>query len=81
MAFTKKLRADRIWGILSYHSVQNILSSCLPCKNTDRNMHVIILLVGSFKLWEGNDLGCLEKVLRIFGPGKDEVTGGWRKLH
>jgi hypothetical protein len=23
------------------------------------------------------DLGCL----RIFGPKRDEVTGGWRKLH
>jgi hypothetical protein len=21
------------------------------------------------------------RVLRIFGPKKDEVTGGWRKLH
>jgi hypothetical protein len=21
------------------------------------------------------------KVLRIFGPKRDEVTGGWRKLH
>jgi hypothetical protein len=22
-----------------------------------------------------------KRVLRIFGPKKDEVTGGWRKLH
>jgi hypothetical protein len=22
-----------------------------------------------------------ERVLRIFGPKRDEVTGGWRKLH
>jgi hypothetical protein len=21
------------------------------------------------------------RVLRIFGPKRDEVTGGWRKLH
>jgi hypothetical protein len=23
----------------------------------------------------------VNRVLRIFGPKKDEVTGGWRKLH
>jgi len=32
------------------------------------------LIFMHFKVW-------LNRVLRIFGPRKDEVTGEWRKLH
>jgi hypothetical protein len=37
----------------------------------------------SLTLWEGHRLRILEnRVLRrIFGSKRDEVTGGWRKLH
>jgi hypothetical protein len=34
------------------------------------------------KLWEEHRLRVFEnRVLRIFGPRRDEVTGEWRKLH
>jgi hypothetical protein len=36
----------------------------------------------SLTLREGHRLRVFEnRVLRIFGPKRDEVTGGWRKLH
>jgi hypothetical protein len=36
----------------------------------------------SLTVREGHKLRVLEnRVLRIFGPKRDEVTGGWRKLH
>jgi hypothetical protein len=36
----------------------------------------------SLTLTEEHRLRVFEnRVLRIFGPKKDEVTGGWRKLH
>jgi hypothetical protein len=37
----------------------------------------------SLKLWQKHRLRVFEnRVLRrIFGPKRDEVTGGWRKLH
>jgi hypothetical protein len=37
----------------------------------------------SLALWEEHRLRVIEnRVLRrIFGPKRDEVTGGWRKLH
>jgi hypothetical protein len=53
-------------------------------------MTVIILLVvlygcktWSVILWEDHRLRVFEnRVLRgIFGPKRDEVTGGWKKLH
>jgi hypothetical protein len=46
-----------------------------------------VLLYGcetwSLTLWEEHRLGVFEKRVlgRIFGPRRDEVTGGWRKLH
>jgi hypothetical protein len=63
-----------------YHSVKNLLSSCL----------LIILPVvlyrcetWSLTLRQEHRLKVLEnKVMRrIFGPKRDEVSGGWRKLH
>jgi hypothetical protein len=36
----------------------------------------------SLPLREEHRLGVFEnRVLRIFGPKRDEVTGSWRKLH
>jgi hypothetical protein len=70
--------------------VQNLLSSCLPTKNVKVRIYkTIILLViiygcetWSLALREEHKLRVFEnRVLRrIFGPKRDGVTGGWRKL-
>jgi hypothetical protein len=40
------------------------------------------VIIWSLILREGHRLRVFEnKVLRIFGPKRDEVTGEWRKLH
>jgi hypothetical protein len=44
----------------------------------------LFVFVGSFvsDIKGGTQTGCLRtRGLRIFGPKRDEVTGGWRKLH
>jgi hypothetical protein len=74
-------------GNACYHSVQNLQSSRLLSKNLKMRIYKTIIL--SVILY-----GCetwslthrlrvfVNKVLRrIFGPKRDEVTGGWRKLH
>jgi hypothetical protein len=75
-------------GNACYHSVQNLLSSCLLSKIIKIRIYkTIILLVVLYgcKTWslilrEGHRLRVFEnRVLkRIFGPKNDEVTGGWR---
>jgi hypothetical protein len=74
-----------------YHSVQKLPSSHLLSKNIKiRTFKTIILpmvLYGcdtwSLTLREEHRLRMFEnRVLRrIFAPKRDEVTGGWRKLH
>jgi hypothetical protein len=74
-----------------YHSVQNILSSCLLSKNVKiRIYQTIILPMGlyGFETWsltlrEEHRLIVFEnRVLRrIFGQKRDDATGEWRKLH
>ena len=71
--------------------MQNILSSSLLSKNLTIKMYRTIILsvvlygceTWSFTLREERRLRVFENtVLRgIFGPERDEVTGGWRKLH
>jgi hypothetical protein len=78
-------------GNACYHSVQNLLSSRLLSKNVKvRIYNTIILPVVLYgcETWplavrEEHKLKVLEnRVLRrIFGPKKDGVTGGWRKLY
>jgi hypothetical protein len=77
-------------GNACYHAVQNLLPSCLLSKNIKIKMYkTIILLVAlygcetwSLTLKEEHRLRVFEiRVLRIFGPKRDEVTRGWRKLH
>jgi hypothetical protein len=78
-------------GNACYHSVQNLLFSRLLSKKAKmRIWKTIILLVvqygcetWSLTLREERSLRLLEnRMLRIiFGPKRDEVTGGWRKLH
>jgi hypothetical protein len=59
-------------------------------KNVDIRIYEIIILPvvlyvsesWSLTLRDGHRLRVFEnRVLRIFGPKRDEVTGGWRKLH
>jgi hypothetical protein len=78
-------------GNACYHSVQNPLSSRLLPKNIEIRIYKTIILhvvlygyeTLSFTLREEHRLRVFEnRVLRgIFGPKRDEVTGGWRKLH
>jgi hypothetical protein len=74
-----------------FHAVQNLLSSRLLSRNVKIKIYktiiVPVVLYGcetwSLTLTEEHRLRVFEnRVLRrIFGPKKDEVTGGWRKLH
>jgi hypothetical protein len=73
-----------------YHSVQNLLSSRLLSKNLKVRIYKIIILpaiLNGCKTWsltlkEEQRPRVLEnRVLRRFGPMRDEVTGEWRKLH
>ena len=73
-----------------YHSVQNLLSSSLLSNNLKIEKHIttvlLIVLYGcvtwSPTLREERKVRVFKnRVLRIFGPKWDEVTGEWRKLH
>jgi hypothetical protein len=77
-------------GNAFYHSAQSCLSSGLLSKNikikTYRNIILPVVLYGcetwSLTWKEERRLRVFGKrVLRIFGPKRDEVTGEWRKLH
>jgi hypothetical protein len=71
--------------------VQNLLSSRLLSKNTKIRIYKTIILpvvlyeceTWSLILREENRLRVFENSVprRIFGPKRDEVTGGRRKLH
>jgi len=70
--------------------VQNLLSSSLLSKNIKIKIYRIIILPAvlcgcetwSLTLMEERWLrGFENRVLRIFGDNRDEVTGEWRKLH
>jgi hypothetical protein len=76
-------------GNACYHSVQNLLSSSLLYKNVKIKIYRTIILpvvlygceTWSVTLREECRLRVFEnKVLRIFGPKRDEVTGEWRRL-
>jgi hypothetical protein len=74
-----------------YHSVQNLMSSCLLCRDVKIKIYgTIILLVilngcetWSVTLREEHRLRAFEYgvLRRIFWLNRDEVTGGLRKLH
>jgi hypothetical protein len=78
-------------GSACYHSVQNLFSSRMLYKRVKiRIYQTIILLVVlyGFETWsltfgEEHRLKMFEnRVLRrIFGPQRDKIIGGWRKLH
>jgi hypothetical protein len=75
-------------GNACYHSVQNLLSSRLLSKNIKIRIYKTIVLPvvlygcenWSLTLMEENDLRVNSVLRRLFGPKRDEVTGGWRKL-
>jgi hypothetical protein len=71
-------------GNACYHAVQNILSPCLLSKNVKIRIYKTIILPVIVYGYESWHLTLREehrlRVLRIFGPKRDEVTGGWRKL-
>jgi len=78
-------------GNACYNSVQNLLSSGLPSKNLKTKIYRTIILPAvlygcetwSLTLREERKLSVFENMVlrRIFGPRKDEVTGGCRRLH
>jgi hypothetical protein len=78
-------------GNACYHSVQDLLSSCLLSKNVKVRIYKALILpvvlygceTWSLTLREEHKLRVFEnRVLRrIFGPKRDGVTGEWRKLH
>jgi hypothetical protein len=78
-------------GNACYYSVQNLLSSRLLSENVKIRIYKTIILpvvlygceTWSLTLREEHRLRVFEnRVLRrIFGPKRDEVIGGWRKLH
>jgi hypothetical protein len=78
-------------GNACYHSVQNLLSSRLPSKNVKVRIYKTIILpvvLYGCETWflavrEEYKLRVFQnRVLRrIFGPNRDGITGGWRKLH
>jgi hypothetical protein len=73
------------------HSVQNLLSPCLLCKNLEiRISKTLILLVVLYEREAWSLTLRQEHRLRVFGnrvlrrifrPKLDEVIGSWRKLH
>jgi hypothetical protein len=78
-------------GNACYHSFQNLLSSRLLSKNITIRIYETIILpvvLNGFENWslilmEEHILRVFENwvLRRIFGPKRDEVKGGWRKLH
>ena len=73
-----------------YYSVQNLLSSSLLSKKLKIKLYRTIILpvvlygcgTWSLTLREERRLRVFEnRVLRVFRPKQDEVTGEWRKLH
>jgi len=77
-------------GNASYHSVHNVLSYSLLFRNLKikiyRTKNLPLVVYGcetwSLTLREDPRLRvCENRVLKIFGPKRDEVIGEWRRLH
>jgi hypothetical protein len=78
-------------GNACYHSVQNLWSSRLLSKNVKVRIYKTIILpvvlygceTWSLAVKEEHKLRVFENraLRRIFGPKRNGVTGGWRKLH
>jgi hypothetical protein len=78
-------------GNACYHAVQNLLSSSLLSRNVKIKIYKTIILpvvlygyeTLSVTLRKEHRLRVFENRIlrRVYGPMRDEVTGGWRKLH
>jgi hypothetical protein len=66
-------------GNACYHSVQNLLSSRLLSKNLKIKIYKTIIFPLALNGCKTQSLTL--RVLRIFGPWRDEVMRRWRKLH
>jgi hypothetical protein len=86
----KKIKRRRNSGNVCYNSVWNLSSSRLLSKNIKIRIHKTTILpvvlywckTRSLTLRNAHRLGVFEnRVLRISGPKRNEVTGVWRKLH
>ena len=86
----EEIRSRLRLGNACYHSVQNLLSSRLLSKNLKikiyRNIILPVVLCG-FEIWsltlrEERRLRVSENMVlrRIFGPRRDEVTGGMEEI-
>jgi hypothetical protein len=84
-----KLRKDS--GNASYHSLKNPVPSPALSENQNIKIFVTVILpvvvyeceTWSLTLREEHKLRVFQKrvLRRIFGPKRDEVTEGWKKLH
>jgi hypothetical protein len=74
--FQKKIKRRLNSDNACYYSAQNLLSSRLLSKNIKIKMHKTIILPVVLYGCETWSL-----TLKLFEPKRDEVTGGWRKLH
>jgi hypothetical protein len=87
----KEIKSRLNSGNACYHSVQSLLPSHLLSRNLKVKMYKTVILpvvlygrgTWSLTLREENRLRVFENRVprRIFGPKRDEVMGGWRKLH
>jgi hypothetical protein len=75
----------------SYHSLKNLLSSRFLSKNLKIKIYrtiIVLVLLYRCESWslilrqEDRQRGSEKRVLRrIFGPKRDDIAGGWRRLH
>ena len=88
-SITEEIKSRLKLGNACYYSVQNRLSSRLLSKNLKIKIYRTIILpvvlyvceTWSLTLREERRLRIFEnRVLRVFGPKGDELTGEWRKL-
>jgi hypothetical protein len=87
----EEIRSRLNSGNACYHAVQNLLSSRLLSRNVKIKIYKTIILpvvlygceTLSLTFREEHRFRVFENMVlrRIFGPKRDEVTGGWRKLH
>jgi hypothetical protein len=66
-----------------YYSVRSLYSSHLLSKNIKIRIYKTIILPVVLYGYDTWSLTLREehRLRRIFGPKRDKVTGGWRKLH
>ena len=85
----KEIKSRLKSGNACYHSVQNLLSSSLLSKNLKIKIYITIIVpvvLYGYETWsltlneERRLRVFVNRVMRIFGTKRDEVTGEWRKL-